>query len=199
MARARLVPLLMLLAAVQGAQARELTSCETNIVSATVLATYCSHASGTDDNVDLMILWRGGAGWFRRGMGRSGGGGSHLTGGGAGGHVSELRFFGDVEIRYDADFGAGVVTIGALPPIALRTVNAVLVDGVDRPEGGHVRRALSVAPRVTLGGDHNLKVIRSSRALIAFLQCDIPMPASPSSRPQPPVVTVCEKLAGNGR
>jgi hypothetical protein len=48
---------------------------------------------------------------------------------------------------------------------------------------------------VPLGGDPNLKLIRSSRTLLRFLQCEIPMPAPPAATSQPPVITVCEKLA----
>lgn len=183
--------LLWLLAAL-----REFTTCETNIVSATVVATYCSHAAGSDDIVDLMILWRGSPGWFqRRSGGRYGSGGSHMVGGGTGGHVTENRFYGDVEIRYDADFDARTVTIGTLAPIAIDKFNTVLVDGVDRPGGGHVQRTLGVVARVSLGGDHNLKVIQSSSVLVSFLQCEMAMPASRSPMLQTPVITVCDKLA----
>jgi hypothetical protein len=173
----------------------ESTTCETNIVSATVVATYCSHRSGSDDVVDLMILWRGRAGWFERGAGgRYGTGGSHTLGGGTAGHVSESRDYGDIQIRYDADFDARTVTLApGSGSITLDNVNALLVDGVDGD--GRQVKTLRVTPRVTLGGDHNLKVIRSSPALAGFLRCDIPMPPARSPLPQPPVVTVCEKLA----
>jgi hypothetical protein len=200
MTRLAFAALVMMLASVQPGQRRESTTCETNIVSATVLATYCSHASGNDDIVDLMILWRGGAGWFQRhGAGDTvGGTGSH-TMGATKGRVSEYRMYNGVTIGYDADFDAGTVTIGGVQaPIALEKVNAVLMDGVDRPKGGHVQGTLLVVPSVTLGGDHNLKVIRSSRTLVAFLQCEIPMPPSRGPKP-PPVITVCEKLASSGR
>lgn len=198
MTRLLSVPLVLLLAATQRGERRESTTCETNIVSATVVASYCSHASGRDDIVDLMILWRGRAGWFQRqsSSGRYGMGGSHTMGGGQAGHATERREYGDVHIRYDADFDTGTLTIGDLAPIALEKVNAVLVDGVDRREGGRVQRTLRVALRVPLGGDHNLKVIRSSPALVSFLQCGIPMPPL---RSESPVVTVCEKLAGRGK
>jgi len=173
----------------------ESTTCETNIVSATVVATYCSHRSGSDDAVDLMILWRGRAGWFQHGAsGRNGTSGSHTLGGGTAGHVSESRVYGDIQIRYDADFDARTVTLDrGSGPIMLDNVNALLVDGVD----GDARpvKLLRVTPRVTLGGDHNLKVIQSSPALVGFIQCDIPMPPARSRLPQPPVVTVCEKLS----
>jgi hypothetical protein len=185
----------MMLASVQPGQRRESTTCETNIVFATVLATYCSHASDNEDVVDLMILWRGQPGWFQRhGAGPIGGGGSHTIGA-TNGRVSEYRMYNGVTIRYDADFDAGTVTISGLAaPIGLEKVNAVLVDGVDQSTGAHLRGTLRIAPSVTFGGDHNLKVIQSSRTLVAFLQCGIPMPASRGPVPQP-VITVCEKLA----
>lgn len=49
-----------------------------------------------------------------------------------------------------------------------------------------------------LGGDPNLKLIRGSRTLLRFL-CELPMPAPPAETPQPPVITVCDKLAAGDR
>jgi len=172
----------------------ESTTCETNIVSATVVATYCSHRAGNDDVVDLMILWRGHAGWFQRGTSaRYGTEGSHTFGGGNAGHVSESHTYGATVIRYDADFDARTVTLdNGVAQITLDNVNAILVDGVDGD--GRQVRTLRVIPRVTLGGDHNLKVIRSSQSLRDFLQCGIPMLSRPPLS-QPSIITVCEKLA----
>ena len=53
------------------------TGCDTNIVSATVAATFCGHASGDSQIVDLFILWRGRPGWFHAHGGGSGSGGSN--------------------------------------------------------------------------------------------------------------------------
>lgn len=47
----------------------------------------------------------------------------------------------------------------------------------------------------SVGGDPNLKLIRSSRTLLRFLQCELPMPEPPAETPQAPVITVCDKLA----
>jgi hypothetical protein len=52
------------------AQRPESTSCGSNIVSGTVVATFCSHVSGTDQLLDLLILWRGAPGWFQEAGGR---------------------------------------------------------------------------------------------------------------------------------
>jgi len=121
---------------------------------------------------------------------------SRTLGSGRAGQVSEHHLYDGVEIRFSADFDAGTVTIDDAPvPIRLENVNAVLVDGVDRGDRRHVAQTLSVAARVPLGGDPNLKLIRSSRTLLRFLQCEIPMPVPPAATSQPPVITVCEKLA----
>jgi hypothetical protein len=43
-------------------QRREAPGCQASIVSSSVVATYCGHAENGDDVLDLLILWRGGAG-----------------------------------------------------------------------------------------------------------------------------------------
>jgi len=142
-----------------------------------------------------MILWRGRAGWFQRRL--SGGtGGSRTSTAGRGGLVSEYNDYDDINIGFSADFDARTVTIDdARESIGLERVNAVLVDGVDQGDRRHIAQTLSVAPLLALGGDPNLRFIRRSRVLLRFLQCQIPMPAPPRGTPQPPVITVCEKLA----
>jgi hypothetical protein len=142
-----------------------------------------------------MILWRGRAGWFQRRL-SGGAGGSQTSAAGRGGLVSEHREYDDIHIRFSADFDARTVTIDdSSESIRLEGVNAVLVDGVDRGDRRHIAQTLSVAPRLPLGGDPNLRLIRGSRVLLRFLQCQIPMPAPPAETSQPPVITVCDKLA----
>jgi hypothetical protein len=104
--------LTLLVAAAQREPPREPTSCGTNIVSATVVASYCSHRAANDDVIDLIILWRGRAGWFqRRFTGLFGAGGSRTLASGRAGLVSKHRLYDGVEIRFYADFDAGTVTI----------------------------------------------------------------------------------------
>jgi hypothetical protein len=176
----------------------ESVSCGSNIVSATVVATYCGHRTGGEELLDLMILWRGEPGWFHRRTTASGGGGGSTTtaGGGRRGRVYEYRTYGDVTISFDADFDANTLKIGDVVQ-PLEGINTVLVDFVDQPDARRILATRSVEPRLPLVGDMNLLVIQRSRELRDYLQCDIPMPAPPLTRfPMRaiPVVTVCEKL-----
>jgi len=178
----------------------ESIGCGSNIVSSTVVATYCGHRTGGDEMLDLMILWRGAPGWFDRRAGSSGGGGgSSQAGAGSRGRVYQFRSYGDVTISFDADFDAHSVKIGEVVT-ALDGINTVLVDDVDQPDARRIGATRWIEPRLPVIGDMNLLVIQRSRELTDYLQCDIPMPTPPSTRfpmppmPAMPVVTVCEKL-----
>jgi hypothetical protein len=65
------------------------TTCWTNIISATVVATVCAHLNGDAEMLDLLILWRGRPGWFQSGAGPRGAGGSSTSGGGQRSRVSQ--------------------------------------------------------------------------------------------------------------
>src|SRR5262245_53392806 len=80
-------------------QPPESASCGSNIVSSSVVATFCGHRLDNDQMLDLLILWRGNPGWFHRHEGgRTGGGGSSRSGGGTKGHVTQYSTYGDVTI-----------------------------------------------------------------------------------------------------
>ena len=178
-------------------QSPEPASCGSNIVSATVVATFCGHRLDDNEMLDLLILWRGHPGWFqRRGSGTTGGGGSGQFGGGMKGHVSQYSTYGDVSIGFDADFDADTVKIGDRV-IPLAGINTVLVDDVDDPGARRIFSTRWIEPRLPLLGDLNLVLVQRSRELLDYLRCEIPMPVPPSTRPvmpQLPIVTVCEKL-----
>jgi hypothetical protein len=76
-------------------------------------------------------------------------------------------------------------------------VNAILIDQVERADARRMSTAPWIEPRLPLGVDVNLVLARRSRELRQFLRCEVPMPAALPRRmlPQPPIVTVCEKLA----
>lgn len=185
----------MLLAAISlSCHLRESTSCQSNIVSSTVVVTFCGHRQGANEMLDLLIVWRGAPGWFHnRHFGGGGGGGFTQFGAGTKGVVAMHQAYGDVTIGFDADFDANTVTIGDRN-VALDRMNTILVDKVDRPGGRQISAMRWTAPRLPLGGDVNLVLVQRSRELLNDLQCDIPMPAPPSRIPQAPVITVCEKL-----
>ena len=47
-------------------QPRGSSRCQAQVLSATVLATSCSHPDGDRQTLDLFIMWRGSPGWFQR-------------------------------------------------------------------------------------------------------------------------------------
>jgi hypothetical protein len=188
--------LLMAAVAVFG-QSQETATCGSNIVSPTVVSTYCGHRMDSVEMLDLMILWRGTPGWFQRAGGGGGGGGSS-QGGGTKGRVYQYSTYGDITIGFDADFDANTVKIGE-ELLALGGVNAVFVDGVDEPGARRISATRWIEPGLALTSDMNkmLVLARRSRELLDYLRCDIPMPEPPPTRfprPRMPIVTVCEKL-----
>lgn len=179
-------------------QAREPTGCGSNIVSATVVATFCGHREGDAEVLDLFILWRGHPGWFQ-GRGSTGSRGQHTLplSNQALGRSSEYKTYGEVTVGYDADFDGRTATVDDAV-VALDKVNTILVDHVDVPESRHIVRQERLAARLPLVGDYNVFAIRRSPALVTFLQCEIPMPVQRSARGVPTqaplVITVCDKL-----
>jgi hypothetical protein len=184
-------------------QPRDAASCQSDIVSATVVATFCGHALNQSELLDLVILWRGRAGWFQhREDGGRGEGGSWLFGAGTKGHVTQHSTYSGVTIGFDADFDAGTVTIGDIV-VSLQKVNTIFVDRVDAPAARRISATRWTEPHLPLAGDRNLLLARRSRLLRDYLQCEVPMPAPPrwsrggNQIPQPAVITVCEKLRRN--
>jgi hypothetical protein len=169
-------------------QPRESASCQSDIVSSTVVSTFCGHRQGDNEVVDLLILWRGKPRWF--GAGGSGGAGSRRFGAGTNGVVSHSQYYGAVTIALRADFDIGSATIGQ-STIKLDHVNTIVVDDVDRD--WRITNTRWTDPPLPLVGDWNLVLAKRSREFVRDLQCDIPMPPPPPL-PQVPVLTVCDKL-----
>jgi len=172
------------------------TRCQSDIVSATVVATSCIRAEGETQVLDLLILWRGEAGWFQAAAGssRRGSGGSSIQSGATKGQVARYTTYGDVTIAFDADFDARTVTIDE-SAIRLDTINMIFVDGVDRPDRAIIR-TIHVDPALPLAADTNLALAQRSRDLRDYLQCEVamPRPTGRSALPAERVVTVCERL-----
>jgi hypothetical protein len=174
-------------------QSNESASCQSSIVSSTVVATICGHRQDANEMLDLLIVWRGSPGWFQNRHPGGSVGGFSKFGGDTKGYVAMHQAYGDVTISFDADFDANTVTIGDRT-VALGRMNTIVVDKVDGPGGHQIAATRRTAPRLPLGGDVNLILAQRSRVLLHDLQCDIPMPVPPSRVPQAPVMTVCEKL-----
>jgi hypothetical protein len=174
-------------------QSHESASCQSSIVSSTVVATFCGHRQETNELLDLLIVWRGSPGWFQNRHLGGGGGGFNRFGPGTKGHVAMHQAYGDVALRFDADFDANTVTIGDQIATLDRS-NTIVVDNVDGPGVHQISAMRWTAPQLPLGGDVNLILVQRSRELLNDLRCDVPMPTPPPRIPQASVITVCEKL-----
>src|SRR5262245_50063453 len=119
------------LAATIAAQRPEDIGCQADIVSSTVVGSFCGHRQGDRQVLDLLILWRGRPGWFhQKGPGYGGYSGSSSFGGGMKSVISESISYGDVRIEFDVNFNTGVLTIKQ-STIMLDRINTVIVDNVD--------------------------------------------------------------------
>ena len=178
------------------------TSCQFSIVSSTVVVAYCGHRVGDDEILDVLIAWRGKPGWFQRQLGasgRSGGGGRRTfpvfingrVGTGMKGRVSQYQVYNNITTSFDADFDAGTVVVEGVT-VELKGLNAIFFDDVEQAGPRPIFQTALIEPSIPLGGDVNLSLARRSRELRQFLQCEVAMPKA--SVPQPPVITVCEKL-----
>ena len=190
----RLAPALItvrIFAQVMLQQPRESASCQSDIVSSTVVSTFCGHRQGDNEIVDLLILWRGKPGWFQsKGTGSGGSGGSRKFGAGTNGVVSQSQSYGEVTIAFHADFDTNSATIGQ-STIKLDRINTIVVDDVERD--WHITNTRWTDPALPLVGDWNLMLATRSREFVRDLQCNIPMPAPPPLA-QVRVHTVCDKL-----
>jgi hypothetical protein len=178
-----------MLSATVAQQHRESSSCQSDVVSSTVVATFCGHREGENEILDLLILWRGRPGWFHwNGTGRRGSSGSSVVG--TKGVVSQSTYYGDVTIAFEANFDTRIATVGQ-STIKLDHLNTVVVDDVDGD--WRITGTRLTEPALPLVGDWNLTLAKRSGDFVRDLQCDIPMPAPPPL-PQVPVLTVCDKL-----
>jgi hypothetical protein len=165
-------------------------------VSPSVMATdMCVVDAAGRGTLELLILWRGSPGWFRKSAGAaSGGGQSGSMGGGPSPMIrSEWMSQGGINLTVRFDPAARKVWIQD-KELALDEANVVLVDGVDSQEGPHVVRTLRIDPEyqttldVLPGGPMGRgprmrpqavpaqTFIRRSPELVQFLQCDMSVP-----------------------
>ena len=136
------------------------------------MVTYQTLSVGEVHELELLVLWRGTPGWFAAGdSGSSGGGGSsrgtwsHRFS--EGGHTFEIS--GDSSARTADILGR---------TFDLTKGNAILIDGVDAPEGPRIVGTLLVDTRLPDGTGPNriLPLLGRSKELREYLRCDAPLP-----------------------
>ena len=189
-----------LAAAVVLAQLGSGSSGGTGPVSPSVMATdMCLMSEPGKGTLELLVLWRGGPGWWRKGNGGASGGGGSGAGGSMGAGPSTM-------VRSAWVSQGGVNLSVRFEPISrvawiqdkevrLQDANVVLVDGVDSEEGPRVVRILRIAPEFDAANDlppvmlrarppgaqrpstiPTQTFIRRSPELVEFLQCGISVP-----------------------
>jgi hypothetical protein len=146
-------------------------------VSPSVLATdMCVVDAAGRGTLELLILWRGSPGWFRKsegGASGSGGGGSMSPGPSPMTRSAWVSQGGvDLTVRFDPAARKAWIQD---KEIALDAANVVLVDGVDSPAGPQVVRTLRIDPEYQTTPMRPVPVqtfIRRSPELVEFLLCD---------------------------
>lgn len=150
-------------------------------VSLSVLATQMSVVdTAGNGTLELLVLWRGTPGWFRKsGGGASGSGGGGSMGAGRGPMIrSAWVSQGGVNLSVRFDPVARTAWI-LDAEIAMNDANVVLVDDVDSAAGPRVVRTLRIDPayRTTPATPAMAQLfIRRAPELVEFLQCDAGLP-----------------------
>jgi len=139
------------------------------VLSAAVAGGWFTHVeAGGAVSLDLLVLWRGSAGWPLQG--RSGGGG----GGGMGSRRGMTVRYGDRSLYAAFEEGPRRYQIeNDVKPLG--NDNVVLVDDVDSPTGPHVLKTLRVDPALPDGRRIDQLIARSPE-LVAYLRCDLKAP-----------------------
>ena len=127
--------------------------------------------------LELLVVWRGHAGWFTRAGPRA------SSGGGSGSSFHSTSRFGDVELQFRLDSALHAAEIQG-QHIDLGDSNGVLVDGVGSADRVRVVAKLRVDPEIVLLNDRNPDidaVLMRSADIVSFLQCDVPTPGARGS------------------
>ncbi len=143
------------------------------VISPTVEITVFTEgrADGADE-LELLVLWRGAAGWFLRPGSATAGrttsaGRSHLT-------IQR----GDLQLTLEYDRTNRVVSIQG-KPVTLARDNVVFADDVDLRDGPRVTGTMHV-PRAMPGSAGQIGlVLKQSREIMSFLRCDAALPDVP--------------------
>ena len=148
------------------------------VVSPTTVAYWQQHDNGDGTgSLDLLVLWRGTAGWFMGGSGSASGGG---RGGFADWHITRTMRYGDISLAIEfesssKDFDPAMTTATILDrKISLRDTNVVLIDGADAGSPTIVATRY-IDPQFT-ERDPVAAVVKRAPERFEVLRCDITLP-----------------------
>jgi hypothetical protein len=147
------------------------TAAQTRPVSSSVLATILTK----NQNVELLVLWRGSPGWF---------GGTHQEDNyseGSGVFSAALEY-GGVSVGLSYNSTDHEVNVQGRKIQLPRDSNVVLVDGIDQPGGPTSVETSSINGHFETGNPELADLFRTSPSAVAFLQCDIGMKTQVATR-----------------
>lgn len=137
---------------------------QTRPVSPSVLATLFSR----DGKIELVVLWRGGPGWFGAGDHAGSSGGS-----GANGAFTTRLDYGGIKLALIYNGHTRTATVqGRTVPLADNT-NVILVDGVDAADGPTSIEPAVLDTRLDSPNPTLASVFSRSSEVVAFLRCDV--------------------------
>ncbi len=134
----------------------------TTVVSPVAVATVISEGGAT---LDLMVIWRGAPGWYRRQ-------GQHSEG--AGGSTRSTRVwavYGDLQLDVELDFSSRVAVVGG-HRVTLGTNNVVFVDGAGSRKTT-VSKMLTIDGRMPAGYPDIFPLLGRLPDAVTELRCDV--------------------------
>ncbi len=173
------------------------TSAGSRVISAAVAATWITQRGQAGvGELELLVLWRGRAGWFLKGKhdGRSGSSTWEKTAAeGASGSreiVDQQVFLGGLTLNLRFDRRVQTAWVQDIE-VSLQNANVILVDRVDSKEGLTVVGTRWIDPQISGMPARIEQVLRRSSELVAFLRCETRL-SDPLA--QEMVQRVCDEL-----
>ena len=139
-------------------------SSSSRIVSPTVVATVMVRTLNGENSLSLLVLWRGGLGWFLKDGPRGSGGGMRQ------GSAAARVQYGGLNLTAELRLTPRTVVIqGANGPLDPGDANVILVDKVD----GALKVVATLKIDPSMATNKQLEpVLKRSPQIVDFLQCD---------------------------
>ena len=166
------------------------TSSATRVISPVALVSWVArYGSDGGQALDLVVIWRGAAGWFAKGAGNG------VSSGGNNDSFHSTIHYGGLELQLEFQPKARVATIQG-KNVEMRDDNVILVDDVDHANGMTIIRTLRVdpeLPRADNGYPRIEAVLRRSPEILDFLRCETRLP---DQRAQAVIDQICSQVLG---
>jgi hypothetical protein len=144
------------------------------------------------EKLRLLVLWRGKPGWIVTAPDRTRAAAGSSPADVTGGPITQHLDFGSVSLTLLFDARTNTVQIAGRR-VALGTNNVVFVDDVDRADGPHIVKTLSLDAGDSASALQIDDLFRRSAELREFLRCDLNTGRGQSLHE---TVTMCDRLPG---